>query len=138
MRRVTIVLVKRALNRLTSIGVIFLFIFGVWCATMTAPALTAGSPMPACMQDGSMLETGDCDSFAFSCEFVYPCGLLFKGAFTARTYSFARDMQSLTIGVVSPAPPGEISPACAGPGAVSVAGVLRKVPIHVFNSVLTL
>lgn len=123
-------------KNLIASALVILFALGVLCASLSTPASALASQMPDCSTPGSVLDN-PCQPLL--CNLAGSHNLLSQGAIaSARFYDPAKDGSFLL---------GEVVPPLAHNGTLLAVKQLRaiwsgyfseKVPVHLFNSVLTL
>lgn len=135
--------VKRGLKKLTAFSLLFFFTVGVWCAGLAFPSSLALAAQPngihpGCTQNRRALEKMDCDQPNFMCSF--PAPVLFSGVALAsvRNPDFPKDAQCSIGWAVPVGSFGETSLAANHVGVAFRVHPPQKLPIHLFNSVLTL
>ena len=136
-RRISISMkiVKRVRKNLIASVLAVLFAVGLLCAGLSAPAAAFASRMPDCSSRGSA--TGPCQPRL--CNLVASHNLLSQGAVvSSRSFDSARDGLLLLPAVLSVSSHGEISLVAKQLSTVWTDYRPDKIPVHLFNSVLTL
>jgi hypothetical protein len=128
--------VKQLLKKLTGFSIVFLFVFGVLCASLAVPGLAVASAVPGCSHDTSVLEKAGCEHASFRCGFGTSGGLLYQVVpASVRTIDFPKDVPFLAMGGGST---DEIGLSAHRVSLASPGYLAQKIPIHLFYSVLTL
>ncbi len=134
-RRVTSTSVKRALKKLIVFGLVALFIYGAWCASMAGLGPSVASAAQGCPQDSSPLEKTPAAHSTYSCPFGSSFSLLPKVSFASLRIHFFKDSGFPVAGTGSS---DVFCLSAAGAGAASSLFAAQKVSLHLFHSVLTL
>ena len=121
-------------GRISSVLVI-LFALGIWCASLSISAQVLASQMPGCSTPGSVIDH-PCQPLL--CSLAASHNLLSQGALVStRSYDSARDGLVL-LGAILPAlSHNDISLIAKQFPTIWTDYRPEKVPIHLFNSVLT-
>jgi hypothetical protein len=136
-QRAIIISVQRTFNKLTALSLVFLFTLGVACVALAAPQLSIASATQRCPQDGMALGKMDCDQPNFMCSFRPDPASLASAVIPARTQELPNAMPLVIEGAAITGPPHETSLATISATTVDL-HFPKKVPIHLFNSVLSL
>lgn len=129
--------VKR-LSKIPALGLAFLFIIAVWCGGLVAPGLSFASA-PGCSSTGPAPQNAECEHPGFLCITHSSFALLSNSELNSiRTHDFSKNGQLPSIEFAPVDPSLAISVSANGPSAASLSCLTQKVPIHLFNSVLTL
>lgn len=125
-------------KNLISFAVVLFFISAVLCATLAAPGQSLAS-VSGCSQDNHAMEMGGCEHPSYLCSFNRSSHLVSEGSLTsARSNEFLKNILGVAVGepVLDYSAYGGVL-ACNEHTNDSPIG-LHKVPIHLYNSVLTL
>ncbi|MGH8546145.1 MAG: hypothetical protein ACREX3_21490 [Gammaproteobacteria bacterium] len=130
---------KRRANIVTAISLVLLFGFGIWCASLASPGSSFGSGMPGCSQSASGKTGAGCAQPSFLCGSTPFYTSFSKGVPSYLQTGGLSEVVPFPIGRVVPVSMSEeISLGFSRLRIVSSSYPTQKVPIHLFNSVLTL
>jgi hypothetical protein len=129
--------VKR-LSKIPALGIAFLFIVAVWCSGLVARSLSFASA-PGCSSTGSAPQNAECEHPGFICVAHSSFALVTNSALNSiRIHDLSKNGQLPSIEFAPVDLSLRISLSGNGPSAASLSCFTQKVPIHLFNSVLTL
>ena len=125
---------KQTRKNFFAAAVSVLFAFGILCASLVAPAGAMASQMPDCSSPGSV---HPCQ--ALLCNLAASHNPLSQGALVStRSYDSGKDGLLLLAAILPISSHGEIWLAVKQFSTIPTGYRPEKVPIHLFNSVLTL
>ena len=125
--------VRRGLRKLSTLSFIFLFTLGVWCASIAAPDLSDAASGADCSKNSLPMP---CPNPSFLCA-SGSFNFLSESAFASvRAYGFSKDTHLPVMALVVAS--HQLSFAGSRLNASRFIYPVRKVSIHLFNSVLTL
>ena len=129
---------KRLPKSLISFAVAFFFVAALLCATLAAPGQSFAS-VTGCSQDNHAMEMAGCEHPSYLCSFNRSSHLLSEGSLTwARSNESLKNILGVALGeaVLDYSAYGGVL-ACNEHTNAFPTG-LHKVPIHLYNSVLTI
>ena len=128
---------KRPAKHLIAFGLVLFFASAVLCATLAAPGESFAS-VTGCSQDNPTMAMTGCDHPSYLCDFNKSFHFLSQGVSSTPSNDSLKNTLGLSVGEAC-----FDSSACGGPfvwnehTSAFPAGP-RKVPIHLYNSVLTI
>ncbi len=128
---------KRAAKNLIAFGLVLFFASAVLCATLAAPGQSLAS-VAGCSQDQPTMAMTGCEHPSYLCDFNRSSHFLSQGVSSTPSNDSLKNTLGLTVGETCFDSSAYGGPLVGNEHTSAFPAGLHKVPIHLYNSVLTI